>query len=239
MNRQTVLITGALNEIGRAVAVAFAQTGFNAIVSGRSEEQGEPLVSRLKTFKIEADYLFTDVRCEEDVRNLVDWTSIRFGGLDVAVNIVEEDTSKVSIIERAIEDFDAALKTNIRGIFLCLKHELRIMLKRKAGIIINISLSSAFDTLSGCALKELTKAAAQATKNENVRINAVVIDSVGADWLTPLTESMDQEPEPINRSAAHKRVIKPEEVAQTVIFLASEKASFINGQIISGGRMIL
>src|SRR4051812_4962818 len=99
MNKTTVLITGAPTGIGRATAIAFAKTGINVVVSGRNEEKGELLVKELKGLKIEADYVFADVSNEEDVRNLVDWTKIRFGSLDAAVNIAEAEGKAVLIAE--------------------------------------------------------------------------------------------------------------------------------------------
>lgn len=218
MNRPTVLITGALTVVGRATAVAFAKTGVNVVVSGQSEEKGELLVKELTGFKIDADYVFADVGDEEDVRNLVDWTNIRFGGLDTAVNINEAGGKSGLIVDRRAEDFKAVFETTVRGTFLSLKHELRIMLKQKSGAIVNFLSTAGGDDETGGgihragrrALEELTKSAALEAAPENVRVNAVAAGAAS-----------------------------PDEIARTIVFLASSKAALITGQIIGGdGRKI-
>jgi len=220
MIRPTVLITGAFTGIGRATAVAFAKTGVNVVVSGRNKEKGESLVKELSSFKIDADYVFADVRHEEDVRNLIDWTRIRFGRLDTAVNIAETEGKPGLLVDRSAEDFNAFFEATVRATFFSLKHELRVMLKQKSGAIVNFLSPLGQDGESGGgiyragrrAVEELTKAAATEAANENVRVNAVAAEAGS-----------------------------PEEIAKTIVFLASNKAYSITGKIIgsNGGKMVL
>lgn len=208
MNKPTVLITGAFTAIGRATAVAFAKTGVNVVVSGREKEQGELLVKELGSFKIDADYIFADVRYEEDVRNLVDWTKIRFGSLDTAVNIAETVEKSGLLVDRSAEDFDAVFETFVRGTFFSLKHELRVMMKQKSGAIFNIlptfGIGDGISAAGSRAVEELTKSAALEAARENVRVNAV----------------------------AHA-AIDSERIARKIALLASNEASLITGQIIN------
>ena len=220
MNRPTVLITGAFTGIGRATAIGFAKTGVNVVVSGENEEKGELLIKELTDFKIDADYIFANVRYEEDIRNLVDWAKIRFGSLDAAVNIAEIEEKSGLIVDQSIENFNAVFETNVRGTFLSLKHELRIMMKQKNGVIFNLLSTFGEHSETGWgihtagrrAVEELTKSAALEAASENVRVNAV---ASGAS--------------------------SPEEIAKTIVFLASDKASSTTGQIIGidGGKITL
>jgi NAD(P)-dependent dehydrogenase (short-subunit alcohol dehydrogenase family) len=211
MNKPTVLITGAFTGVGRATAVAFAETGINVVVSGRDKEKGELLVNELGDFKIDADYIFADVRYEEDVRNLVDWTRIRFGSLDIAVNIAETEGKPGLIVDRTAEDFDAVFEAVIRGTFLSLKHEMRIMLKQKGGVIVNClstfgqpgEIGYSIQRAGRRAVEELTKSAALEAAKANIRVNAVAHDAT-----------------------------RPEQTARMIVSLASNDASLITGRII-------
>jgi len=233
MNKSTVLIIGALTEIGQATAIAFAQNGTNIVVSGRNQEKGDSLVKELENLKIEADYLFADVRHEEDVRNLVDWTNIRFGSLDVAVNIAEIEGESGLLVEQSIENFNDVFEMNVRGTFLSMKHEMRVMLRQKSGVIVNISstfgrldkIGSGFYAASRIAIEELTKTAAREAANESVRVNAVAPEPTDSDLIS------DEDPG-LNEGIAPIRLRKLEEIAGTIVFAASDKAPYSTGQII-------
>src|ERR1700745_2435365 len=139
MSNPVVLITGALTGIGRATAVAFAREGARLIVSGRREEDGRALAKELRGLGGEAEFLTADVRKEEDVRNLVDKTVARFGRLDVAVNNAGTEGQPGPLTEQTEGRYAATFDTNVLGVMLSLKHELRVMYPQKHGSIINIS----------------------------------------------------------------------------------------------------
>ena len=139
MSTQVVLITGGLTGIGRAAAVAFAKKGAKVVVAGRRDEVGKALVKELRTLGAEAEFLNADVRKEDDVRAMVDKTVARFGPLDVAVNNAATEGQVGPITEQTAESYAATFDTNVLGVLLSMKHEVRVMQKQRSGSIINIS----------------------------------------------------------------------------------------------------
>ena len=136
MKNRVVLITGALTGIGRAAAIIFAREGAQIVVSGRRDKQGQELVAELQGLGAEAIFVRTDVRRDEDVRNLVDQTVKRFGRLDVAVNNAGTEGAPGPVTEQTAESFAATFDTNVLGTLLSMKHELRIMLPQGSGSIV-------------------------------------------------------------------------------------------------------
>src|SRR6266849_1525517 len=128
MSDQVVLITGALTGIGRATALIFAQQGARVVVSGRRDKEGQQLVAELRALGAEAEFVRTDVRVEEDVRNLLDQTVKRFGRLDIAVNNAATEGPRGLVTEQTAETYAATFDTNVLGVLLSMKHELRVML---------------------------------------------------------------------------------------------------------------
>ena len=139
METPVVLITGGLTGIGRAAAVAFARKGAKVVVAGRREEAGRALVKELRAFGSEAEFINTDVRQEDDVRHMVDETVARFGRLDVAVNNAGTEGTGGPITDQTAESFAATFETNVLGVVLSMKHEVRAMQAQRSGSIINIS----------------------------------------------------------------------------------------------------
>jgi NAD(P)-dependent dehydrogenase (short-subunit alcohol dehydrogenase family) len=127
MSNPVVLITGALTGIGRAAAIAFARKGAKVVVSGRRDEVGQALVKELRTLGSEAEFIKADVRVEDDVRALIDKTVARFGRLDVAVNNAGTEGQVGPITDQTAESFAATFETNVLGVVLSMKHEVRAM----------------------------------------------------------------------------------------------------------------
>jgi NAD(P)-dependent dehydrogenase (short-subunit alcohol dehydrogenase family) len=126
-----VLITGALTGIGRATAIAFGREGARVVISDRHNEKGLALEAELRKLGAEAEFVHADVRQEDDVRSLVDQTVQRFGHLDVAVNNAGTEGKKGPITEQSPESYAATFDTNVLGVLLSLKHELRSCLRRR------------------------------------------------------------------------------------------------------------
>src|SRR6201981_1941342 len=140
MSTQVVLVTGGLTGIGRAAAVAFAKKGAKVVVSGRRDEAGNALARELRALGSEAEFINADVRKEDDVRALVDKTVARFGRLDVAVNNAGSEGKGGPITDQTAESYAATFETNVLGVILSLKHEVRAMQNQgNGGSIVNIS----------------------------------------------------------------------------------------------------
>ena len=246
MNAKVVLITGALTGIGRATALAFAKEGARLIVSGRRDEAGAKLVTELRELGAEAEYIRADVRIEEDVHNLVDQTIKRFGRIDAAVNNAGTEGKPGPLIDQTVESYTATFDANVLGTFLGIKHELKIMIPQRSGSIINISSTLGQKTAPGAsiyaatkhAVEGLTKTAALEAASANVRVNAVAPGPIDTGMLDRFTGSAERKAALI-AGVPLKRMGRAEEVAQTILFLASDNAPFITGQIfgIDGGKM--
>ena len=244
MSTPVVLITGALTGIGRAAALAFAKSA-TVVVSGRREAEGKALESKLRGLGAEAAFILADVRHEDHVRSLVDQTVARFGRLDVAVNNAGTEGKPGPLTEQTPDSYAGMFDTNVLGTLLSLKHELRVMQPQSSGSIINISSTMgergaanlALYTASKHAVEGLTKSAALEAAPFGVRVNAVAPGPTDTAMLDRLTGTPDKKAA-FYDSVPLKRGAKPEEIADAVVFLASDKASFITGQIIrvNGGK---
>jgi NAD(P)-dependent dehydrogenase (short-subunit alcohol dehydrogenase family) len=239
MKGQVVLITGALTGIGRATALAFAREGAHIVISGRRDEEGRKLEAELRELGVEAEYVRSDVRHEEDVRGLIDRTVARFGRLDVAVN------KPGPVTEQSAESYAATFDTNVLGMLLCLKHELRVMLAQRRGSIVNVSSIAGRIGFAGAsvyvaskhAVEGLTKSAALEAAGAGVRVNIVAPGPIETGMLHRFTGTEERKAGlvagvPLQRAGA------PEEVAQAIVFVSSDKASFMTGASIAvdGGR---
>ena len=236
MTTPVVLITGALTGIGRATALAFAQEGAQLVVSGRREEEGEKLVAELRKLGAEAEFVRSDVRHEADVRSLVDKTVARFGRLDVAVNNAGTEGTPGPVTEQTAETYAATFDTNVLGTLLSMKHELRVMVAQGHGSIVNVSSTYGHTGAAGAsvyaaskhAIEGLTRSAALEAAEFGVRVNVVAPGPIDTAMLTRFTGTAERKAGLV-AGVPLKRMGRPEEIAQTIVFLASDKASFSTG----------
>src|SRR5271154_7362894 len=178
MSKPVVLITGALTGIGRATAFAFAREGARVVVSGRRDDAGEALATELRATGAEVEFIRADVRHENDVQNLVDKTVARFGRLDVAVNNAGTEGKTGPVTEQTAESYAATFDSNVLGVLLSMKHELRVMLPQRSGSIVNVS--SAYGSVGAAgasvyvaskhAVEGLTKSAALEVAGSGARV---------------------------------------------------------------------
>jgi NAD(P)-dependent dehydrogenase (short-subunit alcohol dehydrogenase family) len=237
---QVVLITGALTGIGRATAIAFARSRARLIVSGRHDDTGAALAAELRGLGAEADFVRADTRHEDDVRRLVDQTVARFGRLDVAVNNAGTEGHPRPLVEESAESYAAVFDTNVLGVVLSMKHELRVMQAQRQGCIINLSSIAGHKGLAGVsiyvaskhAVEGLTKVAALEAAPFGIRVNAVGPGPIATDMLDRFTGDAAGKAAFL-AGVPFGRAGTPEEVAQTIVFLASEQASYITGQTLS------
>jgi NAD(P)-dependent dehydrogenase (short-subunit alcohol dehydrogenase family) len=245
MSTPVVPITGALTGIGRATALAFAREGARIVVSGRRDEVGHALAAELRGLGAEAEFVRADVRRDDDVRDLVDQTVARFGRLDVAVNNAGTEGKPGPLTEQTAESYAATFDTNVLGVVLSLKHELRVMQPQGSGSIINLSSTAgqrgapgaAIYTASKHAVEGLTKVAALEGAAFGVRVNAVAPGPVETEMLDRFTGTAERKAGLV-AGVPLKRAGKPDEIAQAIVYLASGHASYVTGQILSvnGGK---
>jgi NAD(P)-dependent dehydrogenase (short-subunit alcohol dehydrogenase family) len=241
MTTPTILITGALTGIGRATALAFAREGANVVVSGRREQAGRQLATELRALGAQAEFLLADVTDEAQVASLVSQAVERFGRLDVAVNNAGVEGELGPVAGQTVANYRATFETNVLGTLLSLKHEIPVMLKQGSGSIINLSSIAGQVGMAGAsvyvaskhAVEGLTKAAALEVAAHGVRINAVAPGPVETAMLTRFTGGSDDAKAGLLSMMPAKRGAAPEEIAQTIVFLASDKARFLTGQSIA------
>jgi NAD(P)-dependent dehydrogenase (short-subunit alcohol dehydrogenase family) len=247
MDNPVVLITGALSGIGRATAIAFAKKGATVVVSGRRDEAGKALVDELRSFGSQAEFINADVRKEEDVRALIDRTVEFFGRLDVAVNNAATEGPVGPITDQTAESYAATFDANVLGVLLSMKHEVRVMQEQGSGSIINISSTYGHAGAAGAAVyvgskhavEGITKSVALEVVQSGLRVNAVAPGATDTDMLTRFTGT------PENKAALvggvpMNRLGLSEEIANGIVFIASDEASFITGHILNvdGGLTI-
>jgi NAD(P)-dependent dehydrogenase (short-subunit alcohol dehydrogenase family) len=245
MSNPVVLITGALTGIGRATAAAFAKDGASIVVSGRREAEGKALEAELRSLGAEAAFIRADVRHEDDVRSLIDQTVARFGRIDAAINAAGTEGRPGAVIDQTAESYAATFDTNVLGTLLSMKHELRVMQPQGHGSIVNISSTYGHEGAAGAsvyaaskhAVEGMTKSAALEGASSGVRVNAVAPGPTETGMLNRFTGTAERKAA-LAKSVPLGRVGKPVEIARAAVFLASEKSSFVTGQILTadGGK---
>jgi NAD(P)-dependent dehydrogenase (short-subunit alcohol dehydrogenase family) len=245
MKNQVVLITGALTGIGRATALAFAGEGAKLVVSGRHDDKGNELVAELRGLGSEAEFVRADVRNEEEVKNLVEKTVKRFGHLDIAVNNAGTEGKPGPLVEQTAESYAATFDTNVLGVLLSLKHEMRVMQTQKAGSIVNVSSTLGHRSVPGASLyaaskhavEGLTQTAALEGASFGIRVNSVAPGPTDTGMLTRFTGTPEKKAGLIS-GVPLNRMGTPEELAEAIIFIASSKAAFITGTslLVDGGK---
>jgi NAD(P)-dependent dehydrogenase (short-subunit alcohol dehydrogenase family) len=245
MDSPVVLITGALTGIGRATAVTYAKNGAKVVASGRRDEAGEELVSELRSLGAEAEFIKADVRIEDDVRDLVDKTVARFGRVDVAVNNAGTEGEVGAITDQTAEKYALTFDTNVLGVILSMKHQVRVMQGQGSGSIINISSTYGHQGAAGAsiyvgskhAVEGITKSVALEVADSGIRVNCVAPGPTDTGMLTRFTGTPENKAALVN-TVPLGRLGLSEEVANAIIFIGSDGASFITGNIldVDGGK---
>jgi NAD(P)-dependent dehydrogenase (short-subunit alcohol dehydrogenase family) len=241
---KVALVTGGTSGIGRETAVLFAKAGAKVVVAGRREHEGKETIELIRAAAGDGLFVRADVSKAADVATLVEKVVERFGRLDVAFNNAGIEGVWVPISRQSEEDFDRTIDINLKGVWLCLKYEIRQMLKQGGGAIVNMasiaglagSAGAAAYTASKHGVMGLTKAAALETARDGIRINAVCPAAIE----TPMAERLFGAPQvrkyvlschPIGRFG------RPAEIAEAVVWMCSDRASFMTGQslVLDGG----
>jgi NAD(P)-dependent dehydrogenase (short-subunit alcohol dehydrogenase family) len=235
MTNPVVLITSALTGIGRATAVAFAKEGARVVVAGRRDADGKVLEAELRGLGTEASFIKADVRHDDEVRDLVDHAVARFGRLDAAVDAAGTEGKPGPVTEQTAESYAATFDTNVLGTLLSMKHELRVMQAQGRGSIVNISSTYGHQGAAGASVYAASKHPVEVTKSAAleaagfVRVNAVAPGPTDSGMLTRFTGT---------KGVPLGRLGEPVEIARAAVFLASDHASFVTGQILAadGGK---
>src|ERR1700741_228537 len=240
MSNPVVLITGGLTGLGRPSAVAFAKKGAKVVVAGRRDEAGKALVTELRSLGSEAEFINADVRKDDDVRALVDQTVARFGRLDVAVNNAGTEGQGGPITDQTAASYAATFDTNVLGVILSMKHEVRVMQGQGSGSIINISSTYGHEGAAAAsvyvgskhAVEGLTKSVALELATSGIRVNFVAPGPTDTGMLTRFTGT------PENKAALVENVPmegmgRSDELADAICFLASDQASYIPGTVLN------
>ena len=240
---KVALVTGGSSGIGKACAMSFAQKGAKVVVADIDEESGKSVVEKIKGDGGEAVFLNVDVSDHEAVKKMVEDTVDAFGRLDYAVNNAGIGGAQADTGEYEIENWLQVIDINLNGVFYCMRYEIPQMLENGGGAIVNMSSilgTDAFEKTSAYTASKhgvigLTKTAALDYAQRGIRVN-----SVGPAFIsTPMvTEGFtDEELEGIMALHAMGRLGEPQEVADLVVFLCSDKASFMTGgyYLVDGG----
>ncbi|OKH38900.1 short chain dehydrogenase [Calothrix sp. HK-06] len=234
---KVAIVTGASSGIGRACAIAFAREKVKVVVARRRIEQGEETVKILQEAGGEGLFIQTDVSIEEDVASLVEKTIEFYDRIDYAFNNAGVEQSLTPLSEQTSLDFDKIININVKGIWLCMKYQIPYMLHHGNGVIVN--MSSIFGLVGFpkipiyCASKHavigLTKSLAIEYAKQGIRINAVCPGFIDTEMISRGSIKTPELIDYVKQLHPIGRIGTSEEVANAVIWLCSDQASFITG----------
>lgn len=240
LDGKTGIVTGSGQGIGRAIALSYAAEGARVVVSDINDEMGNETVRLITDAGGTAVFVHCDVSDEESVKALVDAALNHFGRLDIACNsaALSRGSGPIHQYERAV--FDQTIEMCLTNTWLCMKYEIAAMLE-KGGAIVNISSNAslrgqAFNTAYAAAkagVNLLTKSSAAEYGAQGIRINAVSPGVIRTPGLEKYFEEQPDKAEGLKKKAVLNRLGEPQEIADAVCFLSSDRASFITGQILS------
>jgi NAD(P)-dependent dehydrogenase (short-subunit alcohol dehydrogenase family) len=244
---RTVLVTGGATGIGRAAALAFGRRGAQVVIAGRRQSEGDDAVAALSEIGVAGRFIATDVTKPEELAHLHRTIERDYGRLDIAFNNAGYQEPRAPLAEQEAALYDRVFDTNVRSVYLCLQQQIPIMVRQGKGVIVvNASVSGlrnpnpglALYSASKAAVVSLTRSAAMEYAPRGVRINAVAPGRVVTDMMLA-SKIMDMSA--VAAGLPIRRMGQPEEVAEAVVWLASDAASFIAGHVLcaDGGFMAL
>ncbi len=243
---RVALVTGGSSGIGRATAIKLGEQGAKVAVAARREKEGKETAEMIRKAGGEATFIQTDVRIASQVENMVNRTVEKYGHLDIAFNNAGVGGIMARLVRTTEEIFDQVVDTNFKGVWLSMKYEIPVMQKQGGGVIINNASTAGVSTAERLAVYSGTKhavvgisnAAATEYGKDSIRVVAIC-----PGWIeTAMTEELrsSKQADAFRNSIPLKRWGEPKEVAEMVIWLASDAASFVTGGafLVSGGMGI-
>jgi NAD(P)-dependent dehydrogenase (short-subunit alcohol dehydrogenase family) len=236
LSGRTALVIGGTTGIGRAAVLAFAQAGANVVIAGLGVEDGRQTEAQARQIGKAAEFLETDVRREADIERLMAFAAERFGRIHAAVNNAGIEGRFAPLQETTADDFDAIVGTNLRGVWLGLKHQIRHMLAHGGGAIVNTSSMAGVVGIPNIAIYGaskhgiigLTKAAALELGRSNIRVNAIAPGAVDTGLLHRMVAG-HVDVDAIAASVPMGRIAQPAEIAQAIVWMCSDAASYLTG----------
>jgi len=243
---KVALVTGGGSGIGRATALAFAREGAQVVIGNRNVERGEETVAMIRGAGGTASFQRTDVVVASEVEALIDRAVETCGRLDVAFNNagIEGDV-KPTLIDHTETNFDIVMDINVKGVWLSMKYEIPQMLKTGGGAIVNCSSVAGVIGFPGIGIYSaskhavigLTKAAALEFSAQGIRVNSVNPAVIDTEMVDRLADGMNVKKDDLTTFHPIGRLGRVEEVAEAVLWLCSDKASFVTGHsmMVDGG----
>jgi NAD(P)-dependent dehydrogenase (short-subunit alcohol dehydrogenase family) len=237
LENKVALVTGASSGIGRAAALTFAREGAQVVVSDVNLVGGRETVERIESAGGEALFIEANVASSADVEALIDATLHAYGRLDCAFNNAGVGGTLNSLIDKTEEEWDTVIGVNLKGVWLCMKYELPVMLAQGGGAIVNMASVAGLNgfpnggiyAASKHGVIGLTKSAALEYARQGVRVNAVCPGYTDTPMVRGMVETVPQMERVTTNASPMRRLGEPAEVAETVVWLCSDKASFVTG----------
>lgn len=239
---KTALVTGGAGGMGRATSLAFAAAGANVVVADWAEEGGLETVAAIEAAGGVATFVRTDVSKSDDVTAMVALAVDRFGGLDAAVNAAAIEFEVDFLADLADEDFDRMIAVNLRSVFLSMKHEIRAMLARGTGTIVNIASTNSYRpqphqsayTASKFGVLGITRSAAVDYAGQGVRINAICPGAIDTPMLRGAIAKRGRDPQEVaNRLSLTGSFGRVEDIASAALWLSSDASAFTIGHALA------
>ncbi len=243
---RVAIVTGGASGIGRASCLALVAEGAKVVVADISREGGEETVSVIRQTGGEAFFVRCDVSNLSDVETLVSETLRKYGRLDCAHNNAGIAGSMARTGDYSEQEWDSVVNANLKGVWLCMKFEIAQMLKQRSGVIVNTASTAglrgsrfaAAYAASSHGVVGLTKSAALEYVTDGIRINAVCPGIVDTPMIRRHISGDAKREGQFNAASPVGRMATPEEIAQTVVWLFSDAASYVTGSavVVDGGR---
>jgi NAD(P)-dependent dehydrogenase (short-subunit alcohol dehydrogenase family) len=248
LDNKVALVTGSGRGLGRACAQVFSREGAKVVVVDLNRETGEETVRLIKQSGGEAIFVEANIARSQDVQRMVRAAVDAFGGLDCAINNAMCNINRHPLADIDEDDWDRALAVNFTGVFLCMKYEIRAMLERGGGAIVNVGSGNEHSAKPGLSwylgakqgLYGMTKVAALDYAAKGIRVNAI---GPGSMWTPAMREQAAANPDHVEMLKSYtplRRIAEPEEVAVAAVWLCTPQASYVLGHTLlaDGGAVI-